>query len=170
MSSMLHLFHFDESKTSLPHLWKCFLCKLQQLQTCSQWTFEAGLLNLPLFDTDHPLTLPQACTDCYTKVMNGFTSEPPTNYKTPESRASISFTPSQSLTSPTEPRDSHFDDVKPRSNSLTSTNSDPDTPKSSHLKWVEAILLVKKDESGSCLEAISPEKEKVLSPFLILYL
>ena len=101
--------------------------------------------------------------------MNGFTSEPPTNYKTPETRASISFTPSQSLTSnPMEPRDSHLDDVKPRSNSLTSTNSDPDTPKSSHLKWVEAILLVKKDDTGPYVEAIAPEKEKVFPFFCIL--
>lgn len=150
-------------------MWKCVLCQLQQLQTCREWNFKTGLLSFHSLITTTLMML-QACTDCYTKVMNGFTSEPPTNYKTPETRASISFTPSssQSLTSnSTEPRDSNLDDVKPRSNSLTSTNSDPDTPKSSHLKWVEAILLVKKDETGPYVEAIAPDKEKVF-PFVCI--
>lgn len=93
--------------------------------------------------------------------MNGFTSDVPTNYKTPESRASISFSPS--ITSPTESRESQHDDVKPRSNSLTSTNSDPDVPKSHNLKWIEAIMLVKKVESdvGVVIEAMSPDQDKV---------
>lgn len=95
--------------------------------------------------------------------MNGFTPELPPNNK--PSRASISFVPSTS-TATLESKDSISDDTitKPRSNSLTSNNSDTDFTKSTHLKWVEAFLLVRKldPESSPILDSISPEQVNII--------
>lgn len=90
--------------------------------------------------------------------MNGFTPELPPNNK--PSRASISIVPTTSNT--IETKESMSDDLttKPRSNSLTSNNSDTDFSKSNHLKWVEAFLLIRKldPDSSPVLDSISPEQ------------
>ena len=109
--------------------------------------------------------------------MNGFTPELPSNNKAV--RASISFVPSSSSSSTStstttattassssatttiESKDSlNEDTIKPRSNSLTSNNSDTEFTKSTHLKWVEAFLLIRKldPESPPVLDSFSPEK------------
>lgn len=100
--------------------------------------------------------LKRACTDCYTRVMNGVTAEP-SNVKPPEHRASMSFISNSPSSETKDALPSLHDETKPRSNSLTSNNSDPDLHRATHLKWVEALLLVKRadPDSPATIEASS---------------